>query len=689
MSHTLLLEIGLEEMPARVVQTSSQQLVDRMANFLKEARLDFESIKPYATPRRLTVQVLGLAEKQADLSEHLKGPAEAIAKDEDGNWTKAAEGFAKGQGLSSDDIYFEDVSGKSYAFVDKKTAGKATMEAVKDIKTVITAMTFPVTMRWGKNSFEYVRPIHWIAAMLDKDVIPFTLLDVTSGREVAGHRFLGQTVTLQDAKDYETDLEKEYVIADRNKRQALITEQIQALAEKEGFKVADNSDLLDEVTDLVEYPTAFVGNFSEKFLDLPVEVLVTSMQDNQRYFAVYDTEGNILPKFVSVRNGNRDYLENVIAGNEKVLVARLSDALFFYEEDQKKGITFFNDKLDKVVFHDGLGTMAEKVNRLRQLVKLIGKQVGLSSEELVAVDRAAELSKFDLTTGMVDEFSELQGNMGGIYARLAGESEAVSQAIYEQYQPTSSEGELPSSAVASVLALADKLDNLMSFFAAGIIPTGSNDPNALRRQAYGVLRIIKANGWRLDMLQLIDKVADEITFPARDFVAGISENKEALRSFFKNRIRQYLERQHIVHDIIEASLRSNQHNFVDIIENAQVLAKNKQNDAYKDFVEQTSRVLNLFEKAEEAVDDGESLDKRALTSDSEKALAAAIDNFDQDVVAEEYYAELVDLSDKIADFFEHNMVMSDNETERANRLALIYKLGKIILNFSRSNDLVI
>lgn len=689
MTHTLLLEIGLEEIPARFVVQSSAQLVERMAKFLEENRIAYENIKPFATPRRLTVLVSGVADKQTELNEHVKGPAKAIAQDEDGNWTKAAEGFARGQGLDVSDITFEDVDGKSYVFVDKKTVGKDTAEALVDLKEVVTSMTFPVTMRWGHNSFEYIRPIHWLTVMLDDVVIPFDILDVTTSNELEGHRFLGKRISLNTASDYEHALEAEYVIADRDKRKSLILDQIHALESGNDFKVARNDDLLDEVTDLVEYPTAFVGNFSEDFLQLPEEVLVTSMQDHQRYFAVYDDQEKLLPRFVSVRNGNEEHIENVIAGNEKVLVARLSDGLFFYEEDRKKDIKDFSDKLDKVVFHEGLGTMNEKVNRLRKMGTIIGKEVGLSDRELKVVDRVAELSKFDLTTGLVDEFSELQGNMGGIYAKSAGESDEVSQAIYEQYYPTSSDGELPSSTAASVIAIADKLDNLIMFFGAGIIPTGSNDPNALRRQAYGLLRIMLENNWSLDMEDLVEEVATQVDFPTNDFIDGIKENKNALNSFFKSRVRQYLERANVPHNIIEAVLASSKHNFVNVIESARVLNNHQNDENYKDFVEQTSRVLNLYDKAEELGYTDATINADKLVTDSEKKLANLVESFDENIGGEAYYQALINLNDPITTFFENNMVMADDESEKENRLNLIYNLGGKILQFADTRQLVI
>lgn len=318
MAKTYLLEIGLEEMPAHVVTPSVLQLKERMVKFLKDARLDFEDVKTFSTPRRLTVQVLGLADKQADVKKEVRGPAKKIAQDADGNWTKAAIGFSKGQGASTDDIVFKDVKGTPYVFVQTFTAGKTAAEVLAaGIKDVITKMNFPTMMKWSTYSFKYIRPIRWIVSLLDDEVVPVQILDVAAGRVSRGHRFLGHDVEIATAADYEADLASVQVIADAAKRKATIREQIAALANERDWQIKVNEDLLEEVNNLVEYPTAFAGDFDTKYLTIPDEVLITSMRDHQRFFYVTDAEDNLLPHFVSVRNGNTDHLENVALGNQK------------------------------------------------------------------------------------------------------------------------------------------------------------------------------------------------------------------------------------------------------------------------------------------------------------------------------------------------------------------------------------
>ena len=456
-----LLEIGLEEMPAHLVTPAIDQLVERAADFMKENRLQYGDIKPFSTPRRLAILISDVADKADDLTKEIKGPAKKAAFDKEGNYSKAAQGFARGQGMTTDDITFKEFKGNEYIFVTKFEAGQPATEVLAGFKEVITSMTFTTTMKWARHTFEYVRPIRWIVALLDNTVVPFNILDVVSGRETRGHRFLGQTIEIENATDYENDLEKVYVQADADKRKANIVSQIDALAAENKWQIEKDADLLEEVNNIVEYPTAFVGRFDAEYLELPDEVLITSMREHQRFFHVIDESGSLLPYFVSVRNGNNEHLDNVIAGNEKVLVARLEDAKFFYHEDQKNDIDFYNNKLQVVSFHAKLGSVASHTTRVQALAAIIGHDISLTENQQHQLARAAEIYKFDLMTGMVGEFDELQGVMGEKYALLFGEDPAVAQAVREHYMPISADGDLPESVLGKVLALADKLDSLL------------------------------------------------------------------------------------------------------------------------------------------------------------------------------------------------------------------------------------
>ncbi|MDU1428894.1 MAG: glycine--tRNA ligase subunit beta, partial [Enterococcus faecalis] len=558
MAKDLLLEIGLEEMPAHVVTPSRIQLEEKVIKFLDEHHLDYETVRSFATPRRLAVKVTAIPEKQADVEEEVKGPAKKIALDAEGNWSKAAQGFVRGQGVTTEDIVFKELNGVEYVYVTKFTKGQSAKEVLTKLNDVITSLTFPVTMHWANYDFEYIRPIHWIVALLDDEVIPFKVLDVTTGQTSRGHRFLGDDVTFQHANEYEAKLKEQFVVVQPNERKQMIVDQANALAAEKNWQLALDEELLEEVTNLVEYPTAFVGSFDEKYLSVPDEVLVTSMKEHQRYFEVRNDQGLLMPHFIAVRNGDNVHLENVIKGNEKVLIARLEDAEFFYNEDKKLTIEACVEKLKNVTFHEKIGSIYEKMQRVALIAQIIGRKVGLSEEELEDLKRASEIYKFDLVTNMVGEFPELQGIMGEKYALLQGEKPAVATAIREHYLPTSSEGELPETAIGAVLALADKLDSVFSFFSVGMIPTGSNDPYALRRQTYGVIRIIEDKGWTFPLVQLQTEVDEAVNQDVEKYGVLLNEGQAEVVEFVKARLRQLLMTKNVRHDIIDAVVSAEQ-----------------------------------------------------------------------------------------------------------------------------------
>jgi glycyl-tRNA synthetase, tetrameric type, beta subunit len=677
MAKNLLFEIGLEEMPAHVVVPSMNQLAEKTRKFLEENRLNFEEINAFSTPRRLAIQVKNLDEKQADVAEEVKGPAKKIALDAEGNWSKAAQGFVRGQGLTTDDITFKELKGVEYVYVMKHTAGQPTIDVLAGLKDVITSLTFPVTMHWGNHDFEYIRPIHWLVALLDDEVVPFEILDVQTGRTSRGHRFLGQEVTFAHADEYIEKLKEQFVLADANEREALISEQIKAIATENNWTIDLDEDLLEEVTNIVEYPTAFVGNFDEKYLAVPEEILVTSMKEHQRYFDVRNQQGDLLPHFISVRNGNAVKIENVIKGNEKVLIARLEDAEFFYNEDQKLTIDACVEKLKSVTFHEKIGSIYEKMQRVRVEAQIIGKNVGLSEQELADLDRAAQIYKFDLVTNMVGEFPELQGIMGEKYALLQGENAAVAQAIREHYMPTSSEGELPTSAVGAVLALADKLDSVLSFFAAGMRPSGSNDPYALRRQTYGIVRIIADKQWHFPFVGLQQQIEAAINADVATYGIELADTEQQVLDFLQARLRQYFSSRNIRHDVIEAVIQAKQEDIQRLFETAEILKNHLADDNFKPSMEALTRVINLAKKVEkeEVV-----MNPALFENDAEKALYEAANaleaNFTNQTV-EENYASLVALRPLIEAYFDKTMVMVEDEAVRHNRLLQLRKIAQM------------
>lgn len=694
MAKDFLLEIGLEEIPAQIVTPSMNQLKAKVSAFLESNALAFESIEAFSTPRRLAVRVNQLAEKQADVEEEVKGPAKKIALDAEGNWSKAAQGFVRGQGLTTEDITFKELNGTEYVFVNKFVAGKMAEEVLVGIKDIITSLTFPVSMHWADHDFKYIRPIHWLVALLDETIVPFEILTIPTGRTSRGHRFLGKDLSFDHANQYEEKLLEEFVIANPLKRQGLIVEQAEKLAQAKNWQVGLDEDLLEEVTNLVEYPTAFVGTFDEKYLAVPEEVLITSMKEHQRYFDVKDSQGQLLPYFVAVRNGNSEYLENVVRGNEKVLTARLEDAEFFYQEDHKLTIAECVEKLKKVTFHEKIGTTFEKMQRVHAIAQLIGREVGLTDEQLADLARASDIYKFDLVTNMVGEFPELQGIMGEKYALTQGEKPAVAQAIREHYLPTSSEGVLPESAVGSVLALADKVDSLFSFFAVGLVPTGSNDPYALRRQTYGAIRIVENQGWKFPIIRLQNEIAAVINQDSERYGITLDGQQKEVAEFMKARMKQWLSSRGVRHDVIEAVTSAEQDDISTIFEAAAVLKAGLDDQDFKPSVEALTRVINLAQKGQQAYGHLTELivDPTLFENQEEKNLYEAVKTVAaefSDKTLNDNYQALKALRPTIESYFNETMVMSEDEAIRRNRLTQLMIIARMALSFASLEQLVI
>lgn len=689
MKHTFLLEIGLEEIPAHVVTPSVAQLATRMKDFLNDSRISFDEIQTYSTPRRLAVKVLGLADKQPDIKEEAKGPAKKIAIDDQGNWSKAAQGFSRGQGVDPDQIYFKEFKGTEYAYVEKSVLGKPVTEVLTAIDQVITAMRFPTMMRWSTNDFEFVRPIRWLVCLLDEQVIPVQILQIKADRISAGHRFLGQDVSLANADDYPAKLVDQMVIADAKKRKDMIRTQIAELARKNDWQIVIDEDLLEEVNNLVEYPTVFAGSFDKKYLSLPDEVLITSMKDHQRFFYVLDHNDQMLSHFVSVRNGNDKFIENVVAGNEKVLTARLEDARFFYEEDQKRPISASVERLKNVMFHDKIGTIYAKMQRVTSIAEFLGQKVELTATELQNLKRAAQIYKFDIVTEMVGEFAELQGVMGEIYARLFGENESTAVAIKESYMPLGSESELPQTNVGAILSVADKLDSIQSFFAAGMLPSGSNDPYALRRQALGIVRIVLAKEWNLSVIDLAAAI-DNSYQKEQDLYTNTqpSQNKNEWQQFIMDRVHQLLSDQNYAYDIVNTVVESSQNTFQQIFSAADVLTKHQTDSDFKENIEALTRTVRLARKGQSDIQPA--VKESLFENDSEKNLFTAFNAVAKSYAnedLEEQYAALASLREPISEYFDETMVMVDDQAVKNNRLTQLADIAKLTYSFGSLDNL--
>ncbi|UFT97807.1 glycine--tRNA ligase subunit beta [Radiobacillus kanasensis] len=676
-TNNVLFEIGLEELPSRFIPDAQQQLKEKTESWLKDLRLAYETVESYSTPRRLAVLIRGLEDKQADLEEEAKGPAKHIALDKDGNWSKAAQGFTRGQGKTVDDIYIKDVNGTEYIFINKYIEGKKSGELLPTFKEVILSINFPKNMRWADSTIRFARPIRWIVALQDERVVPFEIEGVSTSNISYGHRFLGGKFNITNPTDYQSLLKGQYVIANPNEREALIRKGINQLEAENNWTVPIDEDLLEEVTHLVEYPTVFSGQYNERFLHVPEEVLITSMKEHQRYFPVRSqADGTLKPVFVAVRNGDDQHLDTVARGNEKVLRARLSDAEFFYEEDKKLSIDACLEKLTKIVFQEKLGTISEKVTRVERITDEICQALKVGDEVRKHALRAAKISKFDLVTNMVNEFTELQGIMGEKYARLFGEEEAVAVAINEHYMPRSANGELPKTTVGAILSVADKLDTIIGCISVGIIPTGSQDPYALRRQAIGILQMMRKYQWSISVEDLLNKVVslyEEWKIPT----STPEELQQNINEFFTLRASYLLKEEGVEQDIMDAVLTSGIGNVDFTIQKAKSLAEKRQDDAFKSTQEALVRVLNIAAKGSD-----DRIDEALLENDVEKELYICyqniVDRYESSLdqhQAEEALTILGELTNPIHNFFDGTMVMTEDEALRRNRLSLMLQIS--------------
>ena len=503
MAKDLLFELGVEEMPSAYMPKALDDLSQLARKKFDEARLHFSDLKVYGTPRRLTLYISSLEENQQAALIETRGPKKAIAYDKKGRPTKAALGFARGQGVKPEDLIIKEVDGVEYIFASKEESTRPSTEILGDLlQDLVYSLVFPKSMRWAYYNTRFARPIRWILALFGEQVVELQIENIKSGRITFGHRFLGQgPLEVKKASEYFQALSENYVVLDQDERRALIWQQVQDTAQAHGGSALENSELLEEVTYLVEYPQAFFGQFSDSYLEVPPEVLTTSMIEHQRYFPVYEQGGQLMAGFIGVRNGTDYCLDLVRAGNERVIKARLEDALFFWKEDTKKPLEDMVPRLAEVLFHERLGSIMDKVVRLSVLASYLGQKLALSSENRIA--RAAYLCKGDLVSSMVYEFPELQGIMGRYYAHKSGEEAEVSQAIFEHYLPRFAGNQLPQTHTGIVLSLSEKIDNLIGCYAIGIKPSGSQDPYALRRQALGIVNIIIDHELNLDLGQVL------------------------------------------------------------------------------------------------------------------------------------------------------------------------------------------
>ena len=667
---------------------AAAKLKQKTEERLKEARLSFQEIRSLSTPRRLAVLVSGLVEKQADMEEEVRGPSLKVARDENGNWTKAVLGFARSQGIDPEQLVIREQKGTEYAYAVKHFSGRPTSQVLAEIlPELIASLTFPVHMRWGNDDFKFIRPIRWIVAMHGDEVIPFEIAGV-SGNRTSGHRFLGAETVLANAEQYESALEKQYVIADAEERRKRIREQIEALAAQKGWQIPIDEGLLDEVVHLVEYPTVLHGHFEPEFLELPQEVLITTMREHQRYFPVQDLNGKLLPYFVTVLNSDERAVSTVARGNEKVLRARLADARFFYQEDMRLSIEEAVQKLETVVFHEKLGTIADKTRRIRAISSRLANLAGWDDEWTGLAERAAAICKFDLVTQMVYEFPELQGVMGREYALKAGEDERVAVAIDEHYSPRHAGDAPPSTPLGALIGIADKMDTLAGCFSIGIVPTGSQDPYALRRQAAGVVQTLLEHELPFSLTDLI-QIALDVLAEARALERERKDIEDDLRKFFAQRVKAVLD-ELADYDEVDAVMAAGFDDIPAAVRRTNALKRFVAADENKAVLESFTRVANLAEKAESTL-----IRPELFEAEAERELYGnwqqIHDRYDQLMAAKkepEALDTLAGLKDGITRFFDEVMVMVDEPDVRANRLALLASIHLDVMKFADFRKIV-
>lgn len=701
----LLFEIGTEEIPAKFMPGILKQLKELADAKMQELRIPFEDITVYGTPRRMAFIAGGVAETQADVVVEAKGPSVKIAY-VSGAPSKAAQGFARGQGVDVKDLVVRD----NYVYAVKHLAGQPVVELLPGLlMDILTSLSFPKTMRWADYEFRFVRPIRWMVALFGDQIIPVEICGVKSGKFSMGHRFMQQSlkaaaesqgllsaalskvgnkvysalagvkgaVEIPSAGDYKKVMYDNFVMVDQDERRALILQQIKDLAAQNGGEAEINEDLLEEVNYLVEWPTALCGKFEEKFLSLPKECIITPMREHQRYFPVLDEDGNLLNKFITVRNGGSEYLDIVTHGNERVLRARLSDAEFFFNEDRATKLEDRLEKLKTVSFQEGLGNMYDKSERLVKMAEMLRFAINTPVDE-EELRRCALLCKTDLVTGMVIEFTELQGVMGREYALLDGEKPEVATGIFEHYLPRFAGDALPATTIGRIVGIGDKLDNICATFSRGLAPTGSQDPYALRRQALGVINILLDANYHISLAKIIAGTLYLLDIKPEETGKLVPQIME----FFKQRLRNLLMDQGIRYDVIDAVFADKRNDdMVDLAVRCKALADYVEAGNAEPLVQVSVRVSNLCKKIEKEVAISGALFKDESENKLHEVVAAVSKEIIPEIVLYDY-AAVLKAGEKVIEpvnaFFDNVMVMDEDENVKNNRLAMLEEVRGIV-----------
>ena len=666
-THDFLLELGTEELPPKLLLKLSNSLRDNLSQELNKLNISSKTIKAFATPRRLAVSISELQSKQQDQIIEKKGPSTQSPE-------MAVNGFAKSCGVNVDELEIKELGGKEYFFYTKEEPG----QEIRDLLPAIIEKSIkdiPITraMKWGDSDYSFVRPVHWLVVMLDKDIVKANIMGLESGRESKGLRFSGSNIEFAHAKNYESMMNKEAkILVDFGKRKELIRSQILAVAKTNNAEVVIDESLLDEVCALVEYPKAFSGSFDKKFLDVPQEAIISAMKSHQKYFHLIDKKGNLLPLFISVANIESSNIQAIIDGNERVIHPRLADSEFFWNQDKAIKLEDRLSDLESVMFMKSLGSMGQKVKRIEKLSSHISGLVGFDKKMAA---RAGLLSKSDLLSEMVGEFADLQGVMGGYYAHNDGEPSEVSIAISEHYQPRFSGDDLPSTEEGIVVSLADKIDTLTGIYGIGQGPTGSKDPYALRRTALGMLRILLEGKIELDLKSLIDF---SLNLHLEEVDRGSAVD---IYTFMMDRLKAYYKDANIDSNIYEAVLAVSPNSPLDFHHRVDALNEFIKSKNSKSLIESNKRIANILKDSDEKQ---EVLNEEILIEDSEKALFNAAESLSKELTGGNNYKEimksLIEIKDLIDSFFDNVMVNVEDEKVKSSRLALIRRVRHLFLS---------
>lgn len=668
-----LLEIGVEELPAGDVDDALAQLQVAADKLFTNLRLEHEGLKVYATPRRLVIHVKNLAPRQNDIEQIEKGPPANRAFDAEGKPTKAAEGFARGKGVAVEDLRVEQIDGGEYVVALVKTAGRPTAEVLAEaLPGLIAGIAWGKSMRWNASHVAFSRPLRWLVALFGKSVIPFEYAGTVSGNQTRGARQYGSPQReVVDAAHYFRHIDDQGIVLDQDARRAVIVEQINKLAAEVGGQIPDNPGLLAEVTNLVEVPTALRGSFEQKYLALPREVLTTVMRKHQRYFAVEDANGRLLPYFITVRNGDDKHIENVIAGNEHVLRARFSDADYFYKEDIKKPLEEYLPRLATLTFQEQLGSMLDKNERVASLIGPVGQQIGVDATPVSVAQRAAYLAKADLATHVVVEMTSLQGSMGREYALLNGYPPDVADAIFEHWQPRGADDSLPASVPGALLALTDRLDSLVGLFGVGLAPKSTADPYGLRRAALGIIQILVDRKWDTDLANLVDLVASAQPVPITD------DARRQVLDFIAGRLNVWLGDQGWSPDVLAAVLAEQSTNPYRALVAVRELSEWVKQPNWESILDSFARCVRITRSESQSF----TINPAKLVDAQEKALyeayQKAASSLDAQANVGAFLSAFEQMVPAVTDFFDHVMVNVEDEALRQNRIALLQAIGNL------------